>query len=367
MSKKVYHLIYKNHSMGNKKFRKKILNELKENPLKLCGHDMKEAKALKYLGDFLSYDLEDSIQQTVLKRIGVAKHTINEIRAVIEDSRADKIGALDLGFDIWEKALIPMILYNADSWIGISRKTLKILDNLFHSFCQKIYRVGSGCPIPNYYWQSGSIKFSILILQKKLNFVHHLANLSPCDLGRQVWDIQVENSLGLYSEVAEHLEAIGVSDLRAVNKYHWKKTVRNYTAGLNKTQLLEDIRKYKKLNHSELSEETFGRKSYLSTLSLENARMRFKISCGLVNTVRTNFKRKYEGKSLACPGCSTNDNSANSPLNLINQSQPDSQPHILVCGSYSDLKTHDFDPNDDKMVAEFFIKVVNRRIENGED
>ena len=72
--------------MGNRRFRKKILSELKENPLKLCGHDMKETKALKYLGDFLSYDLEDSIHQTVLKRIGIAKHTINEIRA-------DKLGA----------------------------------------------------------------------------------------------------------------------------------------------------------------------------------------------------------------------------------------------------------------------------------
>ena len=137
--------------MGNRKFRKRIHSELKDNPIKLCGHDMKEAKALKYLGDYLSFDLEDSIHQTVIKRIGIAKHTINEIRSVIEDVRADKLGAIDLAFNIWEKALIPMICHNAESWFGMSRKTLKILDNLFHGFCQKIYRVGVGCPIPNYY------------------------------------------------------------------------------------------------------------------------------------------------------------------------------------------------------------------------
>ena len=312
--------------------------------------------------------MEESIHLTVQKRIGVVKHTVNEIRSVIEDARAKKIGAIDLAFNIWELAILPMLLYNAESWLSMSKKTLKLLDNLFHWFCQKIYRVGVGCPIPNFYWQSASLKFSILILQKKLNFVHHLANLSPHTLGRQFFDIQVEKSIGIYREVEEHLGAIGVSDLRSVTKHHWKKTVRKYTVNLNKSQLLDDIRKYKKMKYDELVNEPFERKSYLSELSLENARMRFRASCNLVQTVRTDFKRKYQGKSLACPGCSAN-SIASSGVNSRprSQSQPDSLPHILVCESYSDLQDPDFDPNDDKMLAEFFIKVVNRRIEQGED
>ena len=93
--------------MGNRKTRKKLNSELKHNPIKLCGVNMTETKALKYLGDYLIFDLED--HQTVLRRIGAAMKTIYEIRAVIEDVRAEKSGGIGLAFDIWEMALIPMI------------------------------------------------------------------------------------------------------------------------------------------------------------------------------------------------------------------------------------------------------------------
>ena len=52
---------------------------------------MLEMKALKYLGDYLTESLDDSVHQTVLKRVGIVKHTIVEIRAVIEDSRAHRL------------------------------------------------------------------------------------------------------------------------------------------------------------------------------------------------------------------------------------------------------------------------------------
>ena len=55
---------------------------------------MEETNSLKYLGDFISHDLEDSVHQTVLKRAGVVRKTIIDIRTVIEDVRAEKLGAM---------------------------------------------------------------------------------------------------------------------------------------------------------------------------------------------------------------------------------------------------------------------------------
>ena len=112
----------------------------------------------------------------------------------------------------------------------------------------------------------------------------------------------------------------------------------------------------------------------MSTLCLQNARMKFRVSSNLLQTVREHYPRKYRGKSLACPGClnsrATNGQSANdldSSCISQNKQPTDSIPHILVCESYSDLRNLSFDPNDDEMLTEFFIKVVTRRIENGED
>ena len=74
--------------MGNRKSRNKLAKELSNKPLTLCGQPMLETEALKYLGDFVVTDLEGSVHQTVLKTVGIARHSILEIRAVIENLRA---------------------------------------------------------------------------------------------------------------------------------------------------------------------------------------------------------------------------------------------------------------------------------------
>ena len=62
--------------MGNKRSKKQITKELEKRPLMLCSNEMVETKLLNYLGDYLSNSLEDSVHQTVLKRVKVIKHTI---------------------------------------------------------------------------------------------------------------------------------------------------------------------------------------------------------------------------------------------------------------------------------------------------
>ena len=110
--------------------------------------------------------------------------------------------------------------------------------------------------------------------------------------------------------------------------------------------------------------ETYERNDYFRKLSLDSARMRFRASCGMVQTVRTNWKKKYESRSLACPDC---DLKRDNHLRDDTHAPIDSQSHVLNCSSYHSLKGPFFDPSDDKMLAEFFTKVVNRRIEAGLD
>ena len=51
------------------------------------------------------------------------------------------------------------------------------------------------------------------ITQKKLMFIHQLANLPEQALGRQVIDIKIEKGIGLYKECVHHLTAMRVTDL----------------------------------------------------------------------------------------------------------------------------------------------------------
>ena len=186
-----------------------------------------------------------------------------------------------------------MVLLNAETWFSISKKTMNTLHNFFNSFYRCIFRVSSGSPKPNYYWQTGSIRMHNLILKKQLMFYHHLANLPPDSLAREFFEIQVERDLGIATELREHLEHMGNRNPREVSKLAWKKSVGEYIEARNRRQLLDDIRGYKKLSYEELSAEKFERKPYLSNMDLENVRMKFKITSQVVPTIRKNFPGKY--------------------------------------------------------------------------
>ena len=268
-----------------------------------------------------------------------------------------------------------MLTHNSESWVCMSRKTIKVLDDLFQKFCQIIFRVGTGCPIINYYWQSGSLTFENKILGKQLNFIHHLANLPEGALARNILDEQVRLAVpGLYKQCEPYLMEMGISgivNLQALSKWQMKIKVKKFIARKNCTELLEKSKKYKKLDYHKLSNETFERKQYFANLSLENARMSFRVSSKLVPTIRSNYPSKYRRQDipLTCPTCSNLSSSPTSGLPTSDTAPPPlhSQSHILTdCVGVSDLRA-ECNEKDDKSLAVFFRKVVARHIEMGED
>ena len=277
---------------------------------------------------------------------------------IIEDRRAAVLGGINLAFTFWDQAVLPMVLYNAESWCNITRKTYKILNDLFNTFFRSIFRIGTGTPIANFYWQVGAKKVENIILQKKLCFLHHLSNLEEGSLAREILEIQEENSYrGLFSECEEYINKLGRDKLRQMSKYQWKKEVRRFIEQKNEKELLQDIKKYKKLDHGEFEKEKFARKDYFHNLDLEGVRTRFRISSKMVPTIRKNFSRKYRQQTLTCPACSS----------LQGEKYLDTQEHVLtVCSAYSDLR-NELNLGEDKDLVTFFKSVLERRIDEGHE
>ena len=72
---------------------------------------MKKFQEAKYLGDWISEKgLSESVACTVKKRKGFAIASIHEIRSVIDDCRSNLCGGIQVGLDIWEIDVIPMLL-----------------------------------------------------------------------------------------------------------------------------------------------------------------------------------------------------------------------------------------------------------------
>ena len=124
-------------------------------------------------------------------------------------------------------AIEPMLSYNAESWQNMPRKTMKALNDLYSHFYRCIFRIGSGCPVICFYWQCGTLRVNNIILLKKLIFIHHLANLPLESLGREIFDLQLEEKLpGLVKENEEHLDALEFRKMCSASKRVWKQKVR---------------------------------------------------------------------------------------------------------------------------------------------
>ena len=176
------------------------------------------------------------------------------------------------------------------------KKTLKILDNLYNCFFRCLFRIGTGASIPNFFIQTGMLNPQNLILMRKLNFYHHLANLSPNSLGNQVFKLQSENpSLpSLVKDLEEHIHKLGIEDPTSVSKYAWKKRVNDYVWNKCHSEILDLIKDKKKMNPREYENKPFEKSSYILRMKLEDVRMRMRISSGMINQIKGNYKHKYK-------------------------------------------------------------------------
>ena len=124
------------------------------------------------------------------------------------------------------------------------------------------------------------------------------------------------------------------------------------------------MKKYKKVNHAEYEKEPFERKKFLQNLDLEGARMRMRISMGMVNTIRSNFKQSYKDRSLTCQSCK---NIRVDRSDEIEVEKPiDSQVHLMEdCEAFEDIRA-ELNLQIDADIVTFFKRVIERCIENGE-
>lgn len=251
--------------------------------------------------------------------------------------------------------IVPMILHNSETWINIPKQTMEQLNKLQTSFYQVIFSVGWGYPTPILYFDTAGLKMTNQILKRKLLFLHHVATLPEDSLAREILEVQAKNNLpGLVEECREVLAEFGVTDLEVYSKSQWKKLVREKINEKNKNELLEEVKKYKKLSYEQLSKEEYERKPYLHMLTLINSQLRMKLRGMMTPTVRMNFKNDplFAQEMWSCPDCRVPGSASGTP---------DTETHIMVACPANEALRGNRDLTNDRELAEFFRAVIERR------
>ena len=205
---------------GSKRRRLELQSELERKPLQLCGKSMSQFSNIKYLGDYLCEEgLAESVHRTVLNRKGMVVRAIYDVKCILKDCRTHITGGLVSGLDIWEVAIIPMLLYNCETWQCISKKTLDELEDLQLRFLRTLLSIGAGFPIPLLFSETGLLSMEFRILERKLAFLHHLHNLPDSSLAKQVLQVQTSQGLpGIFSDCKEFLAKFKIVDLNQYSK-----------------------------------------------------------------------------------------------------------------------------------------------------
>ena len=277
--------------IGKANVRSKMEDDFTANPPLLYGEKMKQVAQEKYLGDQISNGgLGASILATISKRRGKVLQTIFEIKAVIDDCRSHVIGGIVTGLEIWEMAVVPYLLNNADTWTGLTDIALEDLDDLQNLFYRVLLQVPAGCPKPIMYWDCGGLTMNNRIMKKKLMFLHHIATLSPDSLAHQVYCVQKKLMLpGLVEECQDVLNKFQIPEITQFSKGQWKHLINQKFAIKNRDELLEKMKRLKKIDSKEMSVEKFELKDYFKSLHLSESRDKFRLRSFMTTTVQTNF------------------------------------------------------------------------------
>ena len=152
-------------------------------------------------------------------------------------------GGLKSGIDLWELSVIPSLLNNAETWQGIRQKSIDKLEKLQITFLRCLFAVGTGCPTPLLYSETGILMMEFRILKKKLMFLHHLHNLHQSSLAKEVLSLQTLNGLpGIVQECNSFLSNFGFNDLSLYSKCQFKRLVNSKISELNKQKLIQQVK-----------------------------------------------------------------------------------------------------------------------------
>lgn len=203
---------------GNTSMQQNIRNELKSEPL-MCGtFQVKEKESDKYLGEMFHRDgLSRSVEETIKSRTGKIKAVSWEIKAIVEDYRAEVVGGALCGVELWTMCALPSLLSSSSTWQEITPEAIEIAEQLQLDFLRMLFKVPKSCPRPALRSESGvlSIKYQIMIA--KVSLVFHIRNMNDEALAKKIYIHQLKYGWpGLVRESIKICEELGIPDVTMV-------------------------------------------------------------------------------------------------------------------------------------------------------
>ena len=206
--------------IGNSKYKKKILKNIKKDPMIMGGQEIHHSSVEKYLGDLIhEKGCVQSIKETVKKRIQGLISKSDEIIQLAESPIMGGLGNSTVAFRLFEATIIPALLHNAESWIGITDSIIKDLQNFQDKFIRKVLRLPKSTTKALYQWDSGMLSMKWRIAKRKLLFVNKIMQKDHTNIARKTLLQEALNKIeGLGHECSLFSDILGLPNLICLSR-----------------------------------------------------------------------------------------------------------------------------------------------------
>ena len=333
---------------GTVRQQKEIRAELKERPLRCGDVTVKVTECDKWLGDYLHCGgLAASVTETLRKRDGKVRGAALEIAAIVDDWRAATVGGFVTGLFLWESCCIPSLLYNAGSWVDMSREAERQGEALQTWYLRLLLRQGPGVPAGSMLWETGTLSVALRVYREKLCLALHITRLGEDTLARRIWEEQkIYGWPGLAREAEDICQELGVEKVDRTDMLmkSYRAEVMAACHRLNERRLR--ILMEGKEKCSKLLSENYGQKEYLNLTT--------------PSAVRKYFATRVSMLPLA--GNFSHDSRFRRTNWLCRCGSREEQEHIRShCAIYRDIREKYEDLDSDENMVKFFEEVLKRR------
>ena len=315
-------------AIGTEKYRAGVQKEVEKDPIMFGNFTVLFVESEVYLGDVLSAQgLEKSVELTINKRLPKVKGAMFETKAIIEDFHMQAIGGMAGAWDIWERAILPSLLANCGSWVGVGNKIYKTLNDLQNIYLRTIYSCPPSTPLLALRTQAGMPDMESRIWVENASLVARILHSSPGEenLCKEVLQVQLAMGWpGLTQEVKDICHKVGLPDV--TQQYVSRKEILKYIQYYDMKLAKENMKQEKYVIIRE--RDCRFVQPYMFEKNLLQSRMEFLWDTLMIDT-RTTMKGKYEKDKYNCPHSreGREDGVLETPSHLLSD-----------CTAYSDLR-----------------------------
>ena len=302
--------------------------------LRVHGHPMRVVECEKYLGDFISSTGANT--ETIRNRVSIGNGIIAKIRSILENMSLGK-HYFKIAFLLRESLFLNGILYSSEAWYGLKTSEIADLEKVDIILLRNIFEVPQSTPTVSLYLESGCVRIRNILKARRINFLHHLANLEKEEMEykffKAQWDYPCPKdwTLQVKQDLADLGLPISLQFLTSKSEKNFKELVKVKVKELEFKELMGQ-RNSKSKN---IMYETLKLQNYLEldTASKKQAIILFKFRTRM-SPFGENFRSGKQ--STICPFCLSHVDSQEKSMDC-----PTLRKELRINGNYQDLFSKD--------------------------